>query len=99
MPRITQAPAKGLFRKYAYRSARRSFGRDLEPVGVAAHSSTILAAMGAYEQIQARTKAVHKHLTALAEAKAALLVGCEFCIDISAHVSAQHGVTDEQLLA
>jgi AhpD family alkylhydroperoxidase len=42
---------------------------------------------------------VDAKLKSLAETKAALMVGCEFCIDIGSHVSASHGVTDEQLLA
>jgi len=99
MARIATAPPKGLFRKYAYRAARRRYDRDLEPVGIAAHSRGILAAMGGYEQMQMRAHSVDKRLKALAEAKTALLVGCEFCIDISAFVSASHGVSDEQILA
>ena len=99
MARIATAPPTGVFRKYAYRAARKRYDRDLEPVGIAAHSRSILAAMGGYEQMQMRAGRVDKRLKALAEAKAALLVGCEFCIDISAFVSASHGVSDEQILA
>lgn len=99
MARIPTAPPTGLFRKYAYRAARKRYDRDLEPVGIAAHSRSVLAAMGGYEQMQVRARSVDKRLKALAEAKAALLVGCEFCIDISAFLSASHGVRDEQILA
>lgn len=99
MARIATAPPKGLFRKYAYRAARRRYDRDLEPVGIAAHNRSVLAAMGGYEQMQLRASSVEKRLKALAEAKTALLVGCEFCIDISAFVSASHGVSDEQIMA
>jgi alkylhydroperoxidase family enzyme len=99
MARIATAPAKGLFRKYAYRTARRRYDRELEPVGVMGHNATVLAAAGSYEQLQARAHQADERLKSLAEAKTALLVGCEFCIDISAYLSAKNGVTDEQLLA
>lgn len=99
MARISLAPPKGLFRRYAYRTARRRYDRELEPVRVMAHSRSVLAAAGGYEQMQRRAGSVDPRLKALAEAKTALLVGCEFCIDISAFMSASHGVTDEQILA
>jgi 4-carboxymuconolactone decarboxylase len=99
MSRLESAPAKGLFRKYVYRSTRKRVGRDLEPVGITAHHGWLLAGMGAYEIALERSKKVDDRLKMLAETKAALMVGCEFCIDIAAHISAEHGITDEQLLA
>ena len=99
MSRIAPAPAKGLFRKYVYREARKRYDRDLEPMAVMGHSKKLLLAVGGFELPLERFKAVDKKLMALAETKAAIMVGCEFCIDIAAHVSAREGVTDEQLLA
>jgi AhpD family alkylhydroperoxidase len=55
--------------------------------------------MGAFEFALERSSHVDEHLKALAETKVALMVGCEFCIDIASHISAHHGITDEQLLA
>lgn len=99
MSRIAPAPAKGLFRKYVYREARKRYDRDLEPMAIMGHSKKTLLAVGGFELPLERFKAVDKKLTALAELKAAVMVGCEFCIDIASHVSAREGVTDEQLLA
>jgi AhpD family alkylhydroperoxidase len=99
MARIDLAPAKGLFRKYVYRETRKRYDRQLEPVGVMGHSRLLLLGMGGYELAMERMHRVDEKLKALAETKAALMVGCEFCIDIGSHVSAKHGVTDEQLLA
>jgi AhpD family alkylhydroperoxidase len=99
MSRIAPAPAKGLFVRETYRQTRKRFERDLEPGGVAAHHKGILAGMVGFELALERSHRVDEKLKALAETKAALMVGCEFCIDIGSHVSATHGVTDEQLLA
>ena len=99
MTRIAPAPARGVFRRYVYREARKRFARDLEPVGVMGHHARLLVGMGAYEMAMEKAGKVDAKLKSLAETKAALMVGCEFCIDIGSHVSASHGVTDEQLLA
>jgi 4-carboxymuconolactone decarboxylase len=99
MSRISPAPADGLFRKYVYRETRKRFDRDLEPMLVMGHSRKVLAAVGGFELPLEKFKAVDKKLMALGELKAAIMVGCEFCIDIGSHVSAREGVTDEQLLA
>jgi AhpD family alkylhydroperoxidase len=99
MTRIAPAPARGVLRRYVYREARKRFDRDLEPIGVMGHHARLLVGMGGYEMAMAKACKVDSRLKSLAETKAALMVGCEFCIDIGAHVSASHGVTDEQLLA
>jgi 4-carboxymuconolactone decarboxylase len=99
MTRIAAAPAKGLFRKYVYRSARKRYDRDLEPMAIMAHHRMLTAGIGGLELALERSHRVDAKLKALGELKAALMVGCEFCIDIGAHVNATHGVTDEQLLA
>ena len=99
MTRIATAPEKGAFVRYTYRETRKRTGRDVEPVGVVAHHKGILAGMGAFEIALERSHRVEEKLKALGELKAALMVGCEFCIDIGSHLSARAGVTDEQLLA
>src|SRR5436190_16274226 len=99
MSRIATAPEKGIFRRYVYRRARKRYDRDLEPMGVMGHSNHVMAAVGGFELPLERFKRVEPKLMALGEMKAALMVGCEFCIDIGAHVSSKSGVTDEQLLA
>jgi alkylhydroperoxidase family enzyme len=99
MTRIAPAPARGLFVRETYRQTRKRFDRDLEPVQVAAHHRGVLAGMSGFELAVERWKRVDEKLKALAETKAALMVGCEFCIDIASHISAREGITDEQLLA
>jgi 4-carboxymuconolactone decarboxylase len=99
MTRIAEMPAKGLFRKYVYRETRKRYDRDLEPMGVMGHSKALLLAVGGFELPLEKFKRVDKRLMYLGETKAALMVGCEFCIDIATHITAKEGVSDEQLLA
>jgi alkylhydroperoxidase family enzyme len=99
MTRIDPAPERGLFTRGFYRETRRRYDRDLEPVQVMAHHGRVLAGVGAVELALEHSHRVDEKLKYLAETKAALMVGCEFCIDIAAHISAKGGITDEQLLA
>src|SRR4051812_25981146 len=99
MSRLAPAPAKGLFRRYVYRQARKRYDRDLEPMGVMGHSNKVMAAVGGFELPLEKFKAVDPKLMALAELKAAVMVGCEFCIDIGSHISARARVADEQLVS
>ena len=62
-------------------------------------SRKLLMAVGPYELMLERMHTVPDKYKALGELKAAIMVGCEFCIDIGAHISSRTGVTDEQLLA
>jgi alkylhydroperoxidase family enzyme len=99
MPRIAPAPADGLFRKYVYREARKRYDRDLEPMAVMAHHKWLTAGIGAYEMANEKATKVDPQLRHLAETKVALMVGCEFCIDIGTHITAESGVPEEKILA
>jgi AhpD family alkylhydroperoxidase len=52
---------------------------------------------GMLEWWHERSHSVDEKLKALAETKAACLIGCEFCLDIGSHLSRKAGVSDEQL--
>jgi len=99
MPRIQPAPADSLLRKHVYRETRKRLGRDVETVGVMGHHGRLLLAMGGYELTMGKAGKVDARLKHLAETKVALLVGCEFCIDIGTHLGAQSGIPEEKLLA
>jgi AhpD family alkylhydroperoxidase len=76
---------------------RRSYGRDTEIAGVMAHSPPHLRGYGMLEWSHERAHSVDEKLKALAETKAACLIGCEFCLDIGSHLSRKAGVSDDQL--
>ena len=101
MSRIQGVPAKtrNPVVRFAYRSIRREFGRDLEPTEVYAHAPILMLGLGAFEKATARQHRVEERLKVLAETKAAALVNCEFCCDIASSLALDAGVTEEQLLA
>jgi alkylhydroperoxidase family enzyme len=89
----------GLLVRILHRLSRRQLGRDVDPVGVYAHSPRLLLGYGLYEQATAKESKVEERLKVLAETKAAALVNCEFCCDIASSIALEAGVTEEQLLA
>jgi len=81
------------------RYSRRKLGRDVDIIGVYAHTPGLLVGYGAYERAAAAQHTVPERLKMLAVLKAAALVGCEFCADIGSTEAREAGVTEEQLLA
>ena len=101
MTRIYGVPEKetGLLGRFAYRFSRRRFGKVPEPVRVTAHHRSLLLGTGAMELALDRSDLVDDRLKKLAEIKVALVVGCEFCIDIGSMLGKGLGITDDQLRA
>ncbi|MHB8241343.1 MAG: carboxymuconolactone decarboxylase family protein [Solirubrobacteraceae bacterium] len=82
-----------------FRLSRRQFGRDMDPLGVYAHTPRVLVGYGMFEQATGKQKRVEERLKVLAETKAAAVVNCEFCCDIASSLALDAGVTEAQLLA
>jgi 4-carboxymuconolactone decarboxylase len=95
--RIQGAPERGPLRRLAYRMARRRLGRVPEPFAVTAHHAKLFGAMSAFELALERSHTVPVRYKALAELRAAMVVGCEFCVDIGSMVARQSGLTDDEL--
>src|SRR3712207_1647362 len=85
-----------LITKLSYRQAERSMGKVPEPFEVTAHHRKIFLGYGALELAVERSHEVDERLKVLGEMKAALMAGCEFCIDIGAFISYRAGVTEQQ---
>lgn len=85
--------------KAAYAYTERQYGKLLEPLAVAAHHRPTMLAMGAFETALDRLHKVPDRLKVLGELKAALMAGCEFCMDIGSWIARGHGVTEEELRA
>jgi alkylhydroperoxidase family enzyme len=85
--------------RFAYRSSRRNLGRDVDPVGVYAHTPRLMLGYGAFEKATAKEQRVEERLKVLAETKAAAVVNCEFCCDIASSIAREAGITEAQLLA
>ncbi len=95
--RIQGAPERGPFRKIAYRMARKRLGRVPEPFAVAALHTPIFSGMSGFELALERSKRVPVRYKALGELRAAMVVGCEFCVDIGSMIARQSGLTDDEL--
>src|SRR5688572_20318535 len=82
--RMLGVPQKdaGLLGRFAYRFSRRRFGKVPEPLRATTHHRKVLLGGGAMELALDRSGLVGARLKKLAELKVALLVGCEFCVDI-----------------
>jgi len=95
--RVQGAPERGPLRRIAYRIARRRLGRVPEPFAVTAHHTKLFGAMSAFELALERSSRVPVRYKALAELRAAMVVGCEFCVDIGSMIARESGLTDEEL--
>ena len=92
-------PSTGLFARICERGSRVSYGRELESSRIYAKHPRLMFDYLRYNRAAERTKRVPKLLAELGVAKAAAMVGCEFCIDISSEYVRRAGLSDEQLLA
>jgi alkylhydroperoxidase family enzyme len=92
-------PSEGIIARVATRGSRVTFGRELDSAAVYAKHPRLMIDMMRYNRAAERTKHVPKLLAELGVAKAAAMVGCEFCIDISSEYVRRAGLSDAQLLA
>lgn len=75
----------------AFRSSRKSEGAVIDPLRLYAHHPTLLAGYGGFELATQRAARVAGRLKHLAELRAAMLSGCEWCLDYGSAVStAEH---------
>ncbi|HEX3737964.1 MAG TPA: carboxymuconolactone decarboxylase family protein [Solirubrobacterales bacterium] len=90
-------PRQGPFAAAVAMGARKAYGRDLESVRVFARHPRLMFAWMRYNRAAERTPRVPKLLAELAVTRAATMVGCEFCMDISSEFARRAGLTEEQL--
>lgn len=83
----------------AYRSSRKRGGTVMDPLRVFAHHPTLLAGYGAFELATERSGRVPERLKHLAELRAAMLSGCEWCLDYGSSISAAAEIDDADLRA
>ena len=95
--RIQGAPERGPLRRVAYGMARKRLGRVPEPFAVTAHHTKLFGAMSGFEMALERSKSVPVRYKALGELRAAMVVGCEFCVDIGSMIARQSGLSDDEL--
>ena len=96
--RLPDAAPRGLVRRSIYSYSRREFGHVLGTLGVHAHHRRLVTGYSAYETAIRRSHSVDPRLKDLAVTRAAMLVGCEFCIDLASGILERLGVSEEKLL-
>jgi AhpD family alkylhydroperoxidase len=100
MARLRPATPQGidLVRRLTNASAKRIYGRTLEPTEIIAHSRPLLLGYAAITLASQRyANSVELRLKQLAELRVAQLVGCEWCLDFGSKLARDSGIPDEQL--
>jgi AhpD family alkylhydroperoxidase len=102
MARISFVKPHGpdLLRRLTFSSAKRMYGRVLEPVQVIAHHRPLLFGYGlvslAHERFSHTVEAPLKNLAML---RTAQLVGCEWCLDFGSYLARESGIAEPKLRA
>jgi len=95
MPRVEEK--RNLLVRFSDWYTKRTYGHAITVTPVIAHSPWNTLGWGMLELGHDRAGKVDERLKALAEVKAATVVGCQFCIDIGSALGREAGVTEEQL--
>lgn len=95
VPEETRSPLIRL----AYRSSRRRDGVVMDPLKLFAHAPVLLAGYGAFELATERSTRVPERIKHLASLRAAMICGCEWCLDYGSSISTAAEVDDEDLRA
>jgi AhpD family alkylhydroperoxidase len=92
-------PRQGAFAGAVAAGARKTYGRDLESARVFAQHPRLMVGYMRFNRAAERTPHVPKLLAELAVMRAATMVGCEFCIDISSEFARRAGLSEDQVRA
>jgi AhpD family alkylhydroperoxidase len=100
MARLAPARPRGLdlVRRLTFASARRLYGRTMEPTRIIAHHRPLLLGYGALALAGERfSTSIPDRLKNLAMLRAAQLIGCEWCLDIGSKMAHDSGVPEAHL--
>jgi AhpD family alkylhydroperoxidase len=96
-------PSVRLVYYFTRRGLSRLSGRApagiIDPLRMYAHVPGLLRGYAGLERATARLDRLDPRLRALAELKAAMLVACEYCVDLGSTVARRWGLTDDELAA
>ena len=100
MSRLAPAEPRGLdpIRRLSFRTAKRMYGRELEPTTVIAPHRPLLAGLGALSLADERfSHAGDDHLKHRARLRAAQVIGCEWCLDFGSYLAQKAGGSEAKL--
>jgi AhpD family alkylhydroperoxidase len=81
----------------SFRVSRRRYGAVMEPMRVFAHHPKVMVGYAALELASERSRLVSARLKHLAELRAGMICGCEWCLDFGSSISAEVGISEEEL--
>ena len=85
--------------RYAYRESRRRYGKVVDPLRIYAHNPKVMLGYAAIEAAAERSTLVGERLKHLAQTRAAMVCGCEWCLDFASSISEEAGVDEDDLRA
>jgi AhpD family alkylhydroperoxidase len=88
---------RNLLTRASFRASRRRYGAVMEPMRVFAHHPKVMVGYAALELASERSRLVSARLKHLAELRAGMICGCEWCLDFGSSISAEAGVSEEDL--
>ncbi|HZE41432.1 MAG TPA: carboxymuconolactone decarboxylase family protein [Stackebrandtia sp.] len=99
MARVSLDPPRTLTNRFVGWFSKRKFGRQLEPALAAGHNPRVLMAFVKNSMRVDKWRALDKHLKNLAEMRAALTIGCEWCADFGYWISVNDGMDPDKVRA
>ncbi len=83
--------------RVSYAIARRRFGDVPDPMRVYAHNQAVMTAWTMHELATDRATTVPERLKHLASMRAAMVAGCEWCLDFGSFLSKGAGVSQDEM--
>ena len=77
--------------------SRRRYGDVMDPMRVYAHNPMVMTGYSMHELATERATSVPERLKHLAAMRAAMVAGCEWCLDFGSFLSKGRGVTEEEM--
>ncbi len=74
-------------------------GNGMEPIELWAHQPRMMMGMGKFNQAVRKGKSVDERVKNLVELKGAMMIGCEYCVDLGSQICRKSGFSDDELLA
>jgi AhpD family alkylhydroperoxidase len=88
---------RNLLTRASFRESRRRYGAVMEPMRVFAHHPKVMLGYAALEMASERSRLVSARVKHLAELRAGMICGCEWCLDFGSSISAKAGIGEEEL--
>jgi AhpD family alkylhydroperoxidase len=87
-----------LIRRYTFRTAKRMYGRPMEPNEVVAHHKPLMVGVGVTGlALERYSHSVPHRLKHLAMLRTSQLTGCEWCLDFGSMLAQKSGLAPETL--